>query len=173
MSSRFTFVHIAVSTANAAVGSRVMTMTSTSSSASSLLRVRVFIREKPPLCSSFLPGRGILPFGCFDSIIAAPGTPVKIRDFTKIEPKFVFILRCAGGGVQTDSLHSASRASRKAPHPLLRFSSQNRNDVSVLKGRAAKRTRPRVLHGGDVRSRSLRSVSAASAKTAHLLPPSS
>ena len=51
--------------------------------------------------------------------------------------------------VQTDSLHSASRASRKAPHPLLRFSSQNRNDVSVLKGRAAERTRPRVLHGGE------------------------
>ena len=49
--------------------------------------------------------------------------------------------------VQTDSLHSASRASRKAPHPLLRFSSQNRNDVSVLKGRAAKRTRPRVYTG--------------------------
>ena len=51
--------------------------------------------------------------------------------------------------VQTDSLHSASRAGRKAPHPLLRFSSQNRNDVSVLKGRAAERTRPRVLHGGE------------------------
>ena len=49
--------------------------------------------------------------------------------------------------VQTDSLHSASRASRKAPHPLLRFSSQNRNDVSVLKGRAAKRTSPRVYTG--------------------------
>ena len=49
--------------------------------------------------------------------------------------------------VQTDSLHSASRASRKAPHPLLRFSSQNRNDVSVLKGRAAERTRPRVYTG--------------------------
>ena len=49
--------------------------------------------------------------------------------------------------VQTDSLHFASRASRKAPHPLLRFSSQNRNDVSVLKGRAAERTRPRVYTG--------------------------
>ena len=49
--------------------------------------------------------------------------------------------------VQTDSPHSASRASRKAPHPLLRFSSQNRNDVSVLKGRAAKRTSPRVYTG--------------------------
>ena len=49
--------------------------------------------------------------------------------------------------VQTDSLHSASRASRKAPHPLLRFSSQNRNDVSVLKGRAAERMRPRVYTG--------------------------
>ncbi len=52
-----------------------------------------------------------------------------------------------GDGVQTDSPHSASRASRKAPHPLLRFSSQNRNDVSVLKGRAAERTRPRVYTG--------------------------
>ena len=87
-------------------------------------------------------------FTCILNCQRLPG--VRSGGCLSSNPKHCFGFERKNGeadNVQTDSPHSASRASRKAPHPLLRFSSQNRNDVSVLKGRAAKRTSPRVYTG--------------------------